>query len=301
VPIAVPTAIAPWEEPLTDAEHSLVLYGIVVAGLALGATLIWMLSTRRDVTPRHRPATLAGTQIAAVAFTSYVAIAVLVLLGYDRAGGLWRPNDLAMTAWSIRYMDWSVSVPLLVVELIAVSILTGPVARRLRLVGVSAAFLMILLGYLGGVVVDGGRNPAALATWGGISSIFFAVLYGVVIFTVVRSLPALPPSARVPYRSAMFLLLLVWFVYPIVFGLQGQVWGGQWTTVEQLALCAADVAAKVGYGALLHRVARIRSVFDVATGLDAHPESIWIDQRKLSDGLTPGDRRMDELERYDGG
>jgi hypothetical protein len=68
------------------------------------------------------------------------------------------------------------------------------------------------------------------------------------------------------------------------------VWGGQWTTAEQLALCAADVAAKVGYGTLLARVARIRSAADVQAGLDTHPESIWLDQRALSAGVLPGAR-----------
>lgn len=290
MPIAVPSAVAPWNVPLTDAEHSLVLYGIVVAGLALGATLLRMAATRRDVTPRYRPATLTGMQVTAVAFTSYVLIAVLFLLGYDRSGTLWRPNDAAMMSWAARFMDWSVSVPLLVIELVAVSSLAGPVARRFRLVGASAAFLMIALGFVGGVVVEGGTDPVALAIWGGVSSVFFAVLYVVVIITVVRSLPSMPPSARSPYRSAMLVLLVVWFVYPVVFGLQGQVWGGPWTTGEQLALCAADVVAKVGYGTLLARVARIRSASDVHAGLDTHPDSIWLDQRKLSDGLLLGAR-----------
>jgi bacteriorhodopsin len=290
---AVHAVVAPWNVPLTDAEHSLALYGIVVAAFALGAGLLRMWATRGDVSPRYRPAALAGTGVAAVAFTSYAVIALLFLLGYDRTGGSWRPNDAAMSGWSVRFMDWSVSVPLLVVELIAVSALTGRLARRLRAVGVAAAFLMILLGYVGGVVVDGGTNVAALATWGGISSVFFAVLYIVVIVTVVRSLPDLPPSARKPYRSAMLLLLVVWFVYPIVFGLQGQVWGGQWTMVETLAFCAADVVAKVGYGVLLHRVARIRTASDVVRGTDTHPESIWLEQVKLADGVTPPARAGD--------
>jgi bacteriorhodopsin len=299
VPIAVPSAVAPWEVSLTDAEHSLVLYGILVAGLALGAALVRMWATWRDVTPRYRAATLAGTQVIGVAFASYVVIAVLFLLGYDRAGGMWRPNDGSAAAWSVRFMDWSVSVPLLVVELIAVSALAGPVARKLRLLGAGAAFLMILLGYLGGVVIDGGTNPAALGIWGSISSVFFAVVYGVLIFTAVRTVPALTPSARSPYRSAMLVLLLVLFVYPIVFGLQGQVWGGRWTTIEQLALCAADLVAKVGFGTLLYRVARIRSAADVASGDDTHPESIWVDQRKLSDGVASAVRLAEYGERFD--
>ena len=290
MPSAVHAVVPPWDATLTDAEHSLALYGIVVAAFALGAALLRMWATRAEVGSRYRPVALTGIGVTAVAFASYVGITVLFLVGYRHSGNLWRPNDAAMVAWSARYMDWSVSVPLLVVELIAVSALALPLARRLRAVGVSAAFLMILLGYIGGVVIDGGTNVSALATWGGISSVCFAVLYVVVILTVLKSLPVLPRMARSPYRSAMLLLLIVWFVYPVVFGLQGQVWGGEWTTAETLALCAADVTAKVGYGALLHRVARMRTASDVMHGVDTHPESIWLEQTKLADGVATSPR-----------
>ena len=59
--------------------------------------------------------------------------------------------------------------------------------------------------------------------------------------------------------------------------------GGAWTAGENLALSAADVVAKVGFGLLLHRVARVRSAADVVAGEDAHPESIWVDQLRHAD------------------
>src|SRR4051794_7168619 len=279
--------VAPWNAPLTDAERSLILYGMVVAGFALGAALLRMVASRSEIGPRYRPATTAGTGVAAVAAASYVVLALGFLLGYDHRGGLWVPNDAAVLSWSPRFMDWSVTVPLLVVELIAVSAVTGRLARRLRSIGIAAAFLMILLGYLGGVVIEGGTDPGALATWGSASSVCFAVLDAVIIVTVVKSMPSLPATARGPYRAAMVLLLVVWFVYPVVFGLQGVTEGGEWTTAEQLVLCAADVAAKVGYGVLLGRVARLRTAADALTGLDPHPESVWLDQVKLAGGALP--------------
>lgn len=282
MPVAVHAVLAPWETPLTTAERSLILYGMVVAGFALGAALLRMQAVRGEVGVRYRPAIVAGIGVAAVAFASYVAIAIAFVLGYDRHGSVWLPNDGAILSWSPRYMDWSVTVPLLVVELIAVSALTGPLARRLRAVGMAAAFLMILLGYLGGVVIDGGRDRTALTITGIVSSVFFVVLYVVIIVTVVRSLPSFPRTIRGPYRSAMVLLLVVWFVYPVVFGLQGLVQGGAWTTALQLALCAADVAAKVGYGALLTRVARLRTAADLVDGEAGRPRSVWLDQVRLA-------------------
>ena len=133
MPIAVHAVVAPWNVPLTDAEHSLALYGIVVAAFALGAALLRMWATRTDVSPRYRPAALTGVGV--------TARRLRLLRRHRRccscsatttsagSGGRTTPPTFA---WSARFMDWSVSVPLLVVELIAVSALAGRLARRLR-------------------------------------------------------------------------------------------------------------------------------------------------------------------------
>jgi bacteriorhodopsin len=82
----------------------------------------------------------------------------------------------------------------------------------------------------------------------------------------------------------MVLLLVVWFVYPIVYGLQGIVSNGAATVTEHLLLSGADVVAKVAFGLLILRVARIRTAADVVRHDDVHAESIWIDQLRHSEG-----------------
>lgn len=283
------TVLPPWAVPLTGVERELVLYAMGVAAFALGAMLLRQAASVRSVGDRYRPATLAGLSVVGVAFLSYLVLAATVLLGYQRRGDLWIPNAGAALSWTVRYMDWSVSVPLLVVEIIAVSAVAGATASRLRRIGVAAAFLMISTGYLGAVVVSGGSDRSALLIWGLISSVFFVVLYGVVVTVALRSLPVLPAGARRPYRSAMILLVVTWFVYPVLYGLQGAVSGGEWTTLTHLVLAATDVTAKVGFGLLLHRVARMRTAADVRAGEAMHPEAIWIDQQRVSDAAVPGD------------
>src|SRR5215212_3765430 len=188
-----------------------------------------------------RNAAATPTARAHVAVQPTSALTVAFLTGYDRTGSGFVANDAAIWSWAPRYMDWSVSVPLLVVELLAVSALVGWTATRARAVGVAAAFLMILFGYLGGVVVDDGTSFSALLIFGGISTVFFLVLYVVVIGTVVVSLPVLPAAARPAYRGAMVLLLVVWFAYPIVFGLQGITSGPGFAVTAHLVLSGADI------------------------------------------------------------
>jgi bacteriorhodopsin len=145
---------------------------------------------------------------------------------------------------------------------------------------------MVVLGFLGAVVVDRGTDFTALLWLGIASSVCFLVVYGVVIVVVLRSLPVLSAAPRRPMTAAVAVLLVVWFVYPVVYGLQGAGSSGALTTTEHLLLSGADVVAKVVFGLLLLRVARIRTAADVLADADVHPESIWIDQRRHSEGAS---------------
>lgn len=283
----MPAVVAPWNAALTPTEHALISFGIVVAGFALLAMLVRTWTVRNEVSGRYRPAIAASLGVLTVASLSYALINLGFDSGYTFDGSQWTPGTNAMLAWSTRYLDWAVTVPLLVVELVAVSSLQGAAIARTRALGVGAAFLMIATGYLGGVAIGGGEDFGALVLWGVISSVLFVVLYALVLVTVLRSLPALPSAARPTYRAAMVLLMVTWFVYPVVFGLQGTTSGGAWAATGQLLLCAADVVAKVGFGVLLHKVAKLRTAFDVQAGIDTHPETLWIDGMRQSDALLP--------------
>jgi bacteriorhodopsin len=276
----------PWTVTLTDGQHALIQYGVAVAAFCLVAMLTRMWSARREVSDRYRPAVHASVAVCTVAFLSYLLLASELQGGYRRVGGAWVPDAQAIGTWTARYVDWTVSVPLLVVEVVAVSAIVGRAAGRAKLIGGAAAFLMVVLGFLGGVVVGGGSDFTALLWLGVGSSVCFLVVYAVIITVVLRSLPVLPAAARRPMTTAMVVLLVVWFVYPIVYGLQGVVSGGAVTVTEHLLLSGADVVAKVVFGLLVLRVARIRTADDVVGLDDVHPESIWIDQLRHSDGAS---------------
>lgn len=279
--------VAPWHAALTETEHALVVFGVTVAGFALIAMLVRTVLVRGEVSGRYRPAIAASLGVLMVASLSYVVIFFKFDAGYRFDGQLWQPLPAAQYAWSTRYLDWAVTVPLLIVELVAVSALAGRQVARTRTLGVAAAFLMIATGYLGGIAIGGGEDFGVLLTWSLISSAFFVLLYVLVLVTVLRSLPALPTAARPAYRAAMVLLMTTWFVYPIVVGLQGLTVGGGWAVAGQLLLSGADIVAKVGFGLLIHKVAKLRTAFDVQAGIDTHPETLWIDGARQSDALLP--------------
>ena len=280
------TSRPPWEATLTDGQHILVLYFLVIAGLALLAGLIRTVLSRVEVGSRYRPATVARLAIAAIALVSYGAIVLEFVRGYSPVDGGWRPNGEAVFTFAIRYMDWSVTVPLLTIELLAVCAVSGIAVRNVQRLAALGAFLMILAGFIG-VFVVGGGDRTTLLVWGAVSSVFWIFTNAVLIWAVRRSLGDLTPQAAALLRSATVLLLSGWAIYPVIFVVQAFSFGGQWTTIIQIALCATDVLVKIGFGGLVHRVAKLRTAEDVRAGDDVHPEAIWISSEKMSDAGLP--------------
>jgi bacteriorhodopsin len=249
----------PWTATLTQSEHDLMLFGLVAAALGLLATLVRGRFTSGESHGTFRAASLTANAVVAIAFASYLAIIAAFLLGYTEHAGLYRPNGGARLSWELRYMDWFVTVPLLVLELIAISALTAATADRLRRIGMVSAAAMILCGFLGAFIVAGGADPTSYVLLGVGGALFFGVLYGLFVYAMRVSLPRLPVIARGPYRSAAVVLLISWLVYPIVYGVVGAFTGGVVATIAQLALIAADMVAKIGFGTLVHRTSVLRS------------------------------------------
>lgn len=282
----------PWTTTLTQSEHDLILFAMVAAALSLLATLVRVRFTAGEAHGTFRVASLTANAVVAIAFVSYLGIITAFVLGYTQHGGSYTPNSGARLSWEMRYMDWVVTVPLLVIELIAISALSESIASRIRRVGMVSAAAMIICGFLGAFVVAGGTDRTAYVLLGVAGAVFFAVLYGLFVYAMRVSLPRLPEVARKPYRSAAVLLLITWLVYPIVYGLVGAFTGGAVVVIAQVALCAADMVAKIGFGLLVHRTSVLRSRNDES--LD--PSTVRRPRRAQNDSVYVADTRAVEFD-----
>jgi bacteriorhodopsin len=269
-------------------SYDLVTYAIAAAGFAFFAYFVYSWNSKSEVGVRYRPAVLAGLCIAGIAFLSYVVLFVKWQSGFDLRGGSYVPNAEARADIFPRYIDWTVTVPLLTAELLAVCSLAGAKARNLRFTTMASAFLMILTGFLGSQVFDEGRSTFWLVLWGLISTAFYVYLYVALIGAVKASMPTMGTEAGRSLRNAATVLLGTFGVYPLVYAIP--VFfdvTSRWLLTIQLAYSAADVLAKVGFGVLVHKVAKLRTAEDVAAGIDAHPESVWVSNVHHSEGVAP--------------
>ena len=246
-----------WHTPLTPAQYFTVVGFSIFTALSLISFFVWALTQQKHFDPRYRVAIRAGLTLTAVAFLSYLTVLYKLLVGYSLVNGIYQPASIALMDVPARYIDWAISVPLLVVELIGVSALGFTRATWLRLVGGASALAMILCGYIGETITPDGLGGRVL--WGAISSLFFAIVYAIIIYAVFKSASELSKRENAIYRKAMFVLLGAWFIYPVVYGFNGFLDGSVWTVAAQVSYCIADVIAKVGFGLLVFKVARLRS------------------------------------------
>jgi bacteriorhodopsin len=155
-----------------------------------------------------------------------------------------------------RYVDWLLTVPLLLVELILVMGLSRSetVSRATRL-GLLAA-LMIALGYPGEVATTDG----ARWFWGIASMIPFLWIVYELFVGLSKSIESQPEEARGLVSAARYVVIGSWAFYPIVYfagavGLEG----ATATTIIEVGYTAADITAKAIFGVLIFMIAQRKS------------------------------------------
>ena len=156
-----------------------------------------------------------------------------------------------------RYVDWLLTVPLLLVEVIAVLALTAAVSKSLimRLVPASAA--MIALGYPG--EISDVQNTQVL--YGVLSTIPFIYILYVLFVELGKSLERQPEGVAATVGRLRLLLIATWGVYPIayIFNIVGDASPSSFVTV-QVGYTIADVLAKCVFGLTILKIARMKSM-----------------------------------------
>ena len=156
-----------------------------------------------------------------------------------------------------RYVDWLLTVPLLLVEVVAVLALTAAVSKSLimRLVPASAA--MIALGYPGEISDVQGTQ----ITYGVLSTIPFLYILYVLFVELGKSLDRQPEGVAKSVANLRLLLIATWGVYPIAY--MFNIWGSatpESFVAVQVGYTLADVLAKCVFGLTILKIARMKSM-----------------------------------------
>jgi bacteriorhodopsin len=234
-------------DTLTPFQFSLVYnaFSFTFAAMAAATAFLWL--SRSQVAPAYRTALTISGLVTAIAAYHYFRIYESWNAAYTFKNGVVSATGFAFND-AYRYVDWLLTVPLLLVELILVMRLSRAetTSRTLRLG--SAAALMIVLGYPGEIAGD----IPTRALWGTLSAIPFVYIVWQLFRGLGESIKQQPAVAQELVRKARLLTFASWGFYPIVYmvpyvGLTG----GTVTTTIQIGYTIADIVSKVGLGILI--------------------------------------------------
>lgn len=228
-------------------------------------TALFLLISLPRILPRYRNAITVAIIVCGIAAYHYFRIFDSFKAAFvtEAAGGNGMYEQAAGESFNegYRYVDWLLTVPLLLVELIAVLALARAVQRKLLVRLVPAAALMIALGYPGEISDDNGIR----GLFGILSTLPFLYILFVLFTQLSKSLDLQPAGVRKSLSNLRWLLLLSWGVYPIAYALPIlEVSGADAWVAKQIGYSVADIVAKAVYALIIFRVARIKSFADDA-------------------------------------
>jgi len=169
-----------------------------------------------------------------------------------------------------RYVDWLLTVPLLLVETVAVLALPTKVSRPLFIKLAVAAVLMIGTGYPGEIAQD----ITTRAIWGAVSTVPFLYILFVLWTELSQAIARQPEQVKTLVNGMRFLILASWGVYPIAYLLPELGIQGVTATVGvQLGYTTADLLAKPLFGLLVFSIARVKTQVDESQGIDREESS----------------------------
>ncbi|MEQ6884681.1 bacteriorhodopsin-like [Salicola sp. Rm-C-2C1-2] len=242
-------------ETLSMDQYSFIANAFSFGFAVMAATTIFLWLMRSSVAPAYRMAVTITGLVTAIAAYHYLQI----MLSWDHAASV-QAGEVVTSGEpfnrAYRYVDWLLTVPLLLIELILVMKFTQQetINKSLKLGG--AAALMIVLGYPGEVAETIGTR---MIFWILSMIPFLYIVYQLVI-GLRESIEKQPENVKKLIHIASYLVIASWAFYPIVylFPLVGFTGGSAIVAVET-GYTIADIVAKAVFGLFIFTIALRKS------------------------------------------
>ncbi len=238
---------------LTFGQYELI-YNAFSFGTAtfLAATLFFWLGLSQ-VSQKYKTAVIITGLVTFIAGYHYLRIFASWGEAYTAIDGVVTATGVSFNV-AYRYVDWLLTVPLLLIELILVMGLSREETVRKSIALGGAAALMIILGYPG--EVSGGIDTARFI-WGALSMIPFLYIVVSLFSGLSESIAKQPEDVRGLVSMARWVVILSWSFYPIVYfaPFVMSLDGGTAIAVIEVGYTIADIVAKAAFGVMIFMIA----------------------------------------------
>ena len=233
-------------------EFNLVYNAISFAIAAFGASTVFFLLQRSQVSPAYKTALTLSGLVCLITTYHYLRIFESFNSAYVLKDGLVMQTGMQFNN-AYRYVDWLLTVPLLLLEFVLVLRLPHAETYKKGLGLTLAAAFMVILGYPGETLTIG----FAKVIWWVLAMIPFSYILYEMIKGVGASIKTQPLVVQPLFKKTRLLIILSWSFYPLVYILP--LFGLSAFISIQVGFTVVDIVAKSVFGILIYIIAQRKS------------------------------------------
>jgi len=255
--------------PMTDLQYQAVYNVLSFALASMMATTMYLWFRSYAVKDQFKSAVVISGLVTFIAAYHYMRIFNSWVDAYAYAAGEVKDGAMETQAPTLtgvpfndayRYMDWLLTVPLLLIEILLVMKLEeGEFRCKSWTLGLGSA-LMIVTGYYGELIISGDLGPRWMC-WKISMCFFLYIVYELLIGLSSATSSESDPVVRGKIRTAQIMTVVSWCTYPVVylfpmFGIEA----ADAVVSIQIGYCVSDIISKCGVGLLIYQITYAKSL-----------------------------------------
>jgi len=251
---------------MTDAQFELVYNALSFTLASMMATTIFCWLRVSSIHEKYKNALVITGMVTFIAAYHYIRIFNSWVEAYQyppaNADGMIGDPELTGVPFNdaYRYMDWLLTVPLLLIEIVFVMDLSPEeTVNKATSLGVASG-LMIVLGYPGELILKEDELSGRWMYWFMAMIPFLYVVHTLIIGLKERTDAETDPDIRSKIQMAQWWTVISWLTYPFVYVIpMFGVVGPKAVVGIQLGYCFSDIISKCGVGLLIFGVSSAKS------------------------------------------
>merc|ERR1712241_85333 len=246
--------------PMTDGQFQLVYNVLSFALASMMATTLFLWMRVPSIVAKYRTALIISGMVTFIAAYHYMRIFNSWVDAYKYSPGSDAPtltgvpfND------AYRYMDWLLTVPLLLIEILLVMKLSDEeYSSKAWVLGFGSA-LMIVSGYYGELVITGDLTPRWLC-WFLSMGFFLYIVYELLVGLSAATNSEADPVIKGKVQTAQIMTVISWCTYPVVYLFPMLGINAATAVVSiQIGYCVSDIISKCGVGLVIYQITYAKS------------------------------------------
>jgi bacteriorhodopsin len=250
---------------MTDMQYEAVYNTLSFSLASMMATTMYLWFRSTAVQDKYRSAVLISGLVTFIAAYHYFRIfnSWVDAYKFDGIGADGAIKDPVLTGVpfndAYRYMDWLLTVPLLLIEILLVMKLDADTYNsKARVLGVGSA-LMIVSGYYGELTVTGNLAPRWICWF--LSMLFFLyIVYELLVGLAAATDAEDDATIKGKIQMAQVMTVISWCTYPVVylFPMLGISAASSVVSI-QIGYCVSDIISKCGVGLVIYQITYAKS------------------------------------------